>query len=145
MGSRPAGVRTPAESTCNRNFPWHWRPLGRPGDLTWAGPRRLSEPETRIARSLVRRIRPQLTIWFHQPARIVDRSGGDIRIERRFANLTGLPLRRLRPYPGTATSWQNHAYPGTTAFVVELPAGRLGAPRLERYRRAVLDISRPSS
>ena len=39
----------------NRNFPCRWRPLGRNGDPTWSGPRRMSEPETRIARALVRR------------------------------------------------------------------------------------------
>src|SRR4051812_20780364 len=48
----------------NRNFPWHWRTIGRRGDMTWSGRRRLSEPETRIARALIRRIRPPLTIWF---------------------------------------------------------------------------------
>jgi hypothetical protein len=127
----------------NRNFPWHWRPRGRRGDMTWPGPQRMSEPETRIARALVRRIRPRVTIWFHQPATLVDRSGGDIGIERRFARRTGLPLSRLGPYPGTATGWQNRRYPGTTAFVVELPGGHLSAQRANVYRRAVLDAARP--
>jgi protein MpaA len=126
----------------NRNFPWHWRPLGRRGDMTWSGPRRMSEPETRIARALVRRIRPLVSIWFHQPLRLVDRSGGELGIQRRFARRTGLPLRRLGPYPGTATGWQNRRFPGTTAFVVELPGGRLGAKQANVYRRAVLDAAR---
>jgi protein MpaA len=126
----------------NRNFPWNWRPLGTKDDPTWSGPRRMSEPETRIARALVRRIRPRLTIWFHQPLRLIDRSGGDVEIQRRFARRTGLPLRRLGPYAGTATGWQNHAYPGTTAFVVELPGGRLPPRRVDVYRRAILDAAR---
>ena len=126
----------------NRNFPWHWRPLGRKGDMTWSGPRRMSEPETRIARALVRRIRPRVTIWFHQPAALVDRSGGDVTIQRRFARRTGLPLSRLGPYPGTATGWQNRRYPGTTAFVVELPGGPLSARRADVFKRAVLDAAR---
>ena len=60
------------------------------------------EPETRIARGLIRRLRPRVTIWFHQPLALVDRSGGseDLRIERRFARLSGLPLRRIPPLPG---------------------------------------------
>ena len=37
----------------NRNFPYRWRPLGRRGDLQYSGPRALSEPESRIADSLI--------------------------------------------------------------------------------------------
>jgi protein MpaA len=126
----------------NRNFPRHWRRVGHPGDQQYSGRRPLSEPETRIARALIRRLRPAVTIWFHQPLALVDRSGGDVRVERRFARLSGLPLRHITAYPGTATGWQNHRFSGTTAFVVELPPGRLGAVRLERYRRAVLALAR---
>jgi protein MpaA len=124
----------------NRNFPRRWRRLGRRGDQQYAGHRPLSEPEARIARALIRRLRPRITIWFHQPLALVDRSGGDAAVERRFATLAGLPLHRIRAYPGTATRWQNHRFPGTTSFVVELPAGRLTTGRLERIRRAVLRI-----
>lgn len=126
----------------NRNFPWHWRPLGRTGDQQYSGPRPLSEPETRIARRFIRRLRPGVTIWFHQPLALVDRSGGDVSIERRFATSSGLPLRHIGPYPGTATSWQNHRFPGTTAFVVELPPGPLSHGRRERYARAVVALAR---
>ncbi len=125
----------------NRNFPHRWRPLGRRGDPTWSGPKALSEPETRIARALVRRVRPAVTIWFHQPLGFVVRAGGDVRVQRRFARRTGLPLRRLPPYPGTATSWQNHRFPGGTAFVVELPGGRLSRGLRERCIRAVLAVA----
>jgi len=126
----------------NRNFPWHWRLVGRKGDQQYSGPRPLSEPETRIARRLIRRVRPTITIWFHQPLALVDRSGGNVAIERRFARLTGLPLRHIGPYPGTATGWQNHRLPHTTAFVVELPPGPLTKRRRERYGRAVIRLAR---
>src|SRR5262249_11021406 len=89
----------------NRNFPWHWRPLGPPGSLQYAGPRPLSEPEARAAARLILRVRPQVTIWFHQPQTLVDLSGGDLRIERKFARLVGLPVRRLIRYPGSAINW----------------------------------------
>jgi hypothetical protein len=125
----------------NRNFPWHWTRIGSPGDQQYSGRRRLSEPETRIARALIRRVRPRITIWFHQPLALVDRSGGDVAIERRFAKLTSLPLRHITPYPGTATSWQNRRFPRTTAFVVELPPGPLTAHRRERFGRAVLEVA----
>jgi protein MpaA len=125
----------------NRNFPYAWRPLGASGDQQYSGPFPLSEPESRIASALVLRLRPRITIWFHQPEGVTDISGGDVRIERRFATLSGLPLRRLPRYPGSATGWQDHRLPGTTAFVVELPAGRLSARETERIASAVLALA----
>ena len=83
------GIRQNARGVdLNRNFPRRWRPIGRVGDQQYSGTHALSEPETRIARRLIRRLRPRVTIWFHQPLALVDRSGGsseDLRIERRFA------------------------------------------------------------
>ena len=126
----------------NRNFPWAWQRIGRRGDQQYSGPQPLSEPEARAAHELILRIHPAITIWFHQPLGLVDESGGDIQIERRLASLSGLPLRRLTRYPGSAAGWQNHRMPGTTAFVVELPPGPLGPRRLSRYTRAVLSLAR---
>jgi protein MpaA len=102
----------------------------------------LSEPEARIADRLVLRLRPQITIYFHQPLGLVDESGGDPRIERRFAALSGLPPQRLTRYPGSAVGWQNHRLPGSTAFVVELPAGEPTHASATRLARAVLALAR---
>ena len=126
----------------NRNFPERWRPLGQPGDQQYSGPHPLSEPEVRIAYTLIRRVKPVVSIWFHQPVDVVDESGGDLAVERRFAKLSGLPLRRLTRYPGSAVGWQNVALHGTTAFVVELPPGRLAYGDVSRYARAVLGVAR---
>jgi len=137
-----AGTRGNAHGVdLNRNFPWRWRPLGPPGTQQYAGPRALSEPESRLARRLIRRIHPRVTVWFHQPLAVTDESGGDARVERRFAADSGLPLRRLARYPGSAPTWQNHRFPGTTAFVVELPAGRPPARRVARYAAAVRAVA----
>ena len=113
----------------NRNFPYRWRrgPRGR----YYPGPRPASERETRIALGLIRRIEPDITIWFHQPLALVDASG-DVTIERRYARLVGLPLVHLDRLHGTATAWQRHVLAGTEAFVVELPGGVI------RPRRALL-------
>ncbi len=121
----------------NRNFPWQWRPSGPPGTTFYAGSRALSEPESRIAERLVLRVRPQVSIWFHQHLDVVDESGGDVRVEHRFASLVRLPLRRLAQDPGSATGWENHALPGTTSFVVELPAGRVPPGRVGVFTRAI--------
>ena len=125
----------------NRNFPWQWRPLGPPGTTFYAGPRALSEPESQTAQRLVLRVRPQVSIWFHQHLDVVDESGGDVRIERRFASLVQLPLRRLIRYPGSATGWENHTLPGTTSFVVELPAGHVSLERVGIFTRAIRSLA----
>ena len=128
----------------NRNFPWRWRRHGHPGDPHYSGPRPLSEPESRLLASLILRLRPRVTIWFHQPFGLVDESGGSLAIEREFASLVGLPLRRLARFPGGATDWQNARLRGTTAFVVELPAGALGQQADRHYARVVATFLRRS-
>lgn len=126
----------------NRNFPYGWEPI--PRGRYCAGPRPLSEPESRLAAALIRRIEPDITIWFHQPFGVVDLSGGDGTIERRYARLVGLPVERLGRYPGSASRWQNHAFPRSTAFVVELPGGSLSDGRARRYANAVLELLAPA-
>lgn len=121
----------------NRNFPWRWRALGRPGDQQYSGTRALSEPESQIAYRLILRLRPQVTVWFHQPLDVTDLSGGDAGVERRFAAASGLPARRLTRYRGSVTSWQNHRSLSSTAFVVELPAGPSSRASIARYVRAL--------
>ena len=121
----------------NRNFPFGWRPLG---GLEYSGPHPLSEPESRAARDLIRRTAPDITIWFHQPLDLVDRSGGDAAVERRYAQLAGLPLVLLRRYHGSASTWQNQTWTGSTAFVVELPATVSGS-LIGRAARATLTLA----
>ena len=124
----------------NRNWPLGWR--RHRGALFDSGPRPLSEPETRAAARLILRIRPDVSIWYHQHLRVVDEAGGEIFIERRYAQLVGLPARRLLPLlPGTAVRWENARIRGSTAFVVELPAGKLASSAVTRYARAVGEIS----
>jgi protein MpaA len=123
----------------NRNFPYRWRRLRGVHD---SGPRALSEREARIGYHLILRLRPAVTIWFHQHLNLVWGSGGDAGIERTFARISGLPYRRLPPLPGSAIDWQNHRLPHTTAFAAELPAGPPTARAVDRYVRAVLAAGR---
>jgi protein MpaA len=122
----------------NRNSTARWRPLR---GIFYSGPRPLSEPESRAIHRLVVRLRPAVTIWYHQHAALVDDSGGDRAIERRYARAVGLPFRRYSRPPGSITSWQNATFPGATAFVVELPAGRLPARSVARHAGAVLALA----
>ncbi len=53
---REAGTRLNAHGVdLNRNFASGWRPIGAPGDPEYSGPAPFSEPESRLARRLIRR------------------------------------------------------------------------------------------
>lgn len=138
-----AGTRWNARGVdLNRNFPFGWEPIGAPFDIYHSGPRPLSEPESAAMAKLIRRLRPRVTVWYHQQMRLVDRSGGDPFLERLYARRSRLPHREIGPLPGTATSWQNHRFRRDSAFVVELPAGRLDGRAARRHARAVLALAR---
>jgi N-acetylmuramoyl-L-alanine amidase len=138
-----AGTRQNANGVdLNRNFPHRWRAMGRPFDTFHSGPGPLSEPESRAVAALVRRIRPRVTIWYHQALRLVTRTGGDRKLERIYARRSRLPHRRLAPLPGTATGWQNSNFRGDTAFVVELPADHLSRHVARLHARAALAVAR---
>jgi Penicillin-insensitive murein endopeptidase/Zinc carboxypeptidase len=115
----------------NRNFPGTWQRLPTSGRAP------ASERETRLAMQLIRRLRPDVTIWFHQPQALVRASGPSVAVARRYARLAGMRFARLPRPPGSATAWQHGAVPGTRAFVVELAAGELGIREAGRYARAV--------
>src|ERR671933_42536 len=73
----------------NRNFPYRWR--RGPRGTYYPGPRAGSEPETQALMRLVRRVRPQLAIYYHQHMGITLRErGGDVSVEREYARRTGL-------------------------------------------------------
>jgi protein MpaA len=103
----------------NRNFP----------------PASASEQETRVAMRLIRRLRPSVTIWFHQPQGLVRAWGPSVGVARRYAGLAGMRFRRLPWPPGAATAWQNRS--GMRAFVVELAPGELGIRSAGRYTAAI--------
>jgi hypothetical protein len=115
----------------NRNFPTGARPL--------------TEPESRWFVRLVRAVRPAVTVVFHQHEDIVRAWGPSVPAGRRFARLLGglLPYRSERWPPGSISNWQNHAFPGTASFVVELPAGPVPERLVPRYVRALRLLAPP--
>jgi murein peptide amidase A len=95
--------------------------------------------ETRIARKLILRLRPEVTIWFHQPQSVVRAWGRSRATARRYARLAGVRYRSLVWPPGSASRWQNGL--GQTSFVVELPPGELPDALVRRHASAVLALT----
>jgi murein peptide amidase A len=92
------GTRTNGRGVdLNRNFAAAWKPIGKPGGAPHSGARPFSEPESRLAPRLIRRIRPDATIWFHQQeaGEMVRAWGDSVPDARRFARYSGLPFHRL--------------------------------------------------
>ncbi len=136
---RVLGTRQNARGVdLNRNFPWRWRT--GPRGTYFPGPKAGSEPETRALMRLVRQVRPQLAIYYHQHMGITVRApGADSSVQRIYARRTGLPLRSLPAYRGTASGWENHLLHDGSAFVVELRAGPADAAL---HAGAVLALAR---
>jgi len=129
----------------NRNFPSGWKPIGRRGSAEHSGPRPFSEPETRLAARIIGKLRPRVTIWFHQI-----RSGGPFvrawgqsaPAGRLFAQRARIPFRLMRWPAGTGPNWQNHRFPGRAAYVVELPRGPLSPSLAGRLSDALDRVGR---
>jgi murein peptide amidase A len=139
---RLLGVRQNARGVdLNRNFDSEWVPIGQRWDPEYSGPYPWSEPETRTVRRLVLRVRPDITIWYHQPQTLVRAWGKSVLAARMYARFSGMAFRRIRWPHGTAPNWQNHRFPGTSSFVVELAPGPLSDRRAARNARAVVRLA----
>jgi protein MpaA len=128
----------------NRNFSAHWEPIPASSGY-YSGPRPFSEPETKAVRGFLRQVRPDVTVWYHQPfGRTLipcDRRGRQVAL--RYARLSGVPPRDCYPsQPGSATGWQN-AKLHERAFVAEFPAGAISDAVARRHARALFDIAVP--
>jgi murein peptide amidase A len=125
----------------NANWSSQWQGGGRPFDVYYPGPKPFSERETRIARNLILRIRPKLTIWYHQHMNVVWAYGPSTAAGRAYARASGMRLYHHHWLHGTASNWQNHHLPDAAAFTVELPAGSLTPQQVRRHVRAVLQVA----
>ena len=90
------------------------------------------------------RLRPAVSIWYHQPWNAV--LGGCHHvgaIRRRYARIAHMRNScRGHDLVGTAIKWENHTFPHATAFVVELRDRPLSAAMVSRNARAVMALAR---
>ncbi|HMC06414.1 MAG TPA: DUF2817 domain-containing protein [Solirubrobacterales bacterium] len=139
-----AGTRKNAHGVdLNRNFSYRWKGGVPRSSGYYPGPHPFSEPESRAVRRLAERIKPRVTIWYHQPwGQVLLPCHGPAPIQRRYARIARFPTKRCRGQrlPGTATRWQNHNLPGTS-FVVELRAGELPNREARRHARAAAKVA----
>jgi protein MpaA len=127
----------------NRNFPHDWTQIGQPGAGQYSGSGPASEPETQAFIEFADRIRPTLTLWYHQDLyRISPSSGRDAPLRARYAELTELPLLPIPGgiYTGVAATWVRQTLPEAMSFIVELGES-LSATDAAVHAEAVLAVA----
>ena len=139
-----AGTRKNARGVdLNRNFPYRWSSAEPPSSGYYSGPRPFSEPESRAARALIKRIEPDVSIWYHQPWGAVLACRGRPRIAARYARLTRMRTScRGKGLPGTAISWQKRSFPSSNAFVVEFGRRTISGRAARRNAWAAVKVIR---
>lgn len=136
------GTRQNADGVdLNANWSSDWQQGGKPWDFYYGGPHPFSERETRIARNLIERIHPTITIWYHQHMNLVWAWGASSTAGRRYARLSRMRFYHHPWLAGTAANWQNHHFPDAASFTVELPAGTLTRAAVANQVRAVLTLA----
>ena len=127
----------------NRNFPYDWAKMGKPGYWQYSGPSRASEIETKAMVAFMREIKPALGIWYHQDLNIISPGQGlEGKIRSAYSRATGIPIKRITGgrYTGVAATWQRTTLPKSMAFVVEL-GKTLNVDEAKVHADAVLTIA----
>ncbi len=127
----------------NRNFPYNWAKMGKPGYWQYAGPGRASELETKAMVAFMLEIKPALGIWYHQDLNIISPGQGlEGKLRSAYSRATGIPIKRITGgrYTGVAATWQRTTLPKSMAFVVEL-GKTLNIVEAKVHANAVLNIA----
>jgi len=127
----------------NRNFPYNWARMGKPGYWQYAGKSKASEPETKAIVTFMREIKPALGIWYHQDLNIISPGTGlEGTMRSTYSRLTGIPIKRITggTYTGVAATWQRRSVKDGMAFVVEL-GKTLSTSEAKIHSNAVLNIA----
>ena len=111
----------------NRNFPYQWQRVSNP--TYYSGPHPASEPETRVATALILRIKPAVTIWYHQHEDLVDMAGGDRGVARRYAQIRDCARPACRFSPEPPQAGRTMSCPGRPRSSSSCRPGPSAAPR----------------
>ena len=98
------------------------------------------QPETKTMVALIRRVHPDVTIWFHQAENRVRAWGRSEAVARRYARLAGMRYANVLWPSGAATRWQNTVL-RERSFVVELPRAALDPWQIDDQVQAVLRVA----
>ena len=132
----------------NRNFASEWTRREQRWDPEYSGPRPWSERETRIARQLILRVRPDVTIWYHQPQTLVRAWGRSRREGAALRALAGepLPLDPLAARDGAELAEPHASRAPRPSWSSSRPASSRMRGRPARARRAApaRPLSRPT-
>lgn len=113
----------------NRNFPaGNFQASTRHGDTA------LSEPESRVLKSLLRERRPARIVSLHQPLSCVDYDGPGAHLAAAMAAGGPLPVRKLGSRPGSLGSYAGVSL-GIPIITLELPGGAEGLGSAELWDR----------
>ena len=129
----------------NRNFSVDWADGVPSSSGYYPGPKPFSEPESRAVRDLVLRLRPHVSLWYHQPwDQVLAPCSGPIPLQRLYSRGSGIPVKRCRgeDLHGTAIDFENTKIARSTAFVVEIQGGHVGRGAIDRNGRAALAVVR---
>jgi murein peptide amidase A len=121
----------------NRNFPYHWVPLG---GSTYSGPRARSEIETRLMQTLLRHKKPRFVVSIHQPLNSVDSDNKNAGLANRLHRYLHLPMSNLNcggQCHGTMTGWYNHHFAGA-AITIEFSSRAVVGDQALRYARRIV-------
>jgi len=127
----------------NRNFPHDWTQIGTPGAGQYSGTGPASEPETQAFIAFTQRIKPTLTLWYHQDLyRVSPSSGRDAPLRQRYVELTGLGYASITGgiYTGVAATWVRLTVPDAMSFIVELGSS-LSAEEAAVHAQAVAAVA----
>jgi murein peptide amidase A len=132
-----AGTRQNANGVdLNRNVSYNWNYIPQSADNgQYSGEAPADQPETQALEALIAAVQPAVTIFWHQDANRVSPGGARREIPDQFAKIVGLSTKGTpctAGCTGTATQYINHAVPGGTAFIVELPGNDQVTPEMVR-------------
>jgi murein peptide amidase A len=126
----------------NRNFPHRWRGGLPRSDGYYPGPGPASEPETKAVIDFVSQIKPQISVWYHQPWGAVLACHGRPAIAARYAKLVRMRTScRGKGLRGTVIGWENAELPDSQAFVVELAEGATSGRAARRHAGAAIAVA----